>query len=194
MRFTLDSRRLRIGLAVGAAMLLGTGVALGSIPDQGGVIHGCYNKTNGKIRVTDATNPKLQACLPSKEIALDWNQQGPQGPIGESGPQGPKGDPGAAAPRLFASIDVNGAILAASPGVNRSLTFRSFTGKYVVGFTDSIEGCVPVANVRSDGLVGDGPAVGFATVGIVGPTSIVVREFSPSGAGLDAPFDVTVAC
>src|SRR4051812_9091798 len=89
------SRRFWLGLGVSAAVALGTGVAFGSIPDSGGVIHACYNKTNGKLRVTDATNPKLGACLASLESAVDWNQQGPAGPVGATGP---KGDTGATGP------------------------------------------------------------------------------------------------
>jgi hypothetical protein len=99
MRFPIISRRLWLGLAVCTAVALGTGVAFGSIPDSAGVIHACYNKTNGKIRVSDATNPKLGACLASSETALDWNKQGPEGPIGATGPAGAKGDTGAQGPK-----------------------------------------------------------------------------------------------
>jgi len=67
---------------VGVTLAACTGVALGAIPDSGGVIHACYNKTNGKIRVTDAQNPKLGACLAATETALNWNQQGPAGALG----------------------------------------------------------------------------------------------------------------
>jgi hypothetical protein len=93
MRFSFVSRRIWVVLGAAAAVALATGVAFGAIPDSGGVIHGCYNKTNGKLRVADATNPKLGDCVGS-ETALDWNKQGVQGPQGVPGAQGPKGDRG----------------------------------------------------------------------------------------------------
>ena len=93
MRFH-GSRKVWLGLAAAAAVALGTGVAFGSIPD-GGTIHGCYNNSNGRLRLTDAQNPKLQACSQKTETPVDWNVEGPAGP---AGPQGPKGDTGAAGP------------------------------------------------------------------------------------------------
>jgi len=92
----LGSRKLWLGVTAAVALALGTGVAFASIPDSGGVIHACYNKTNGKLRVTDATNPKVGACLASSETELDWNKQGPAGAVGATGP---KGDPGATGPK-----------------------------------------------------------------------------------------------
>src|SRR2546423_12101714 len=99
MHLRLRSRRLWAALGAAAAVALGTGVAFGSIPDTDGVIHACYNTTSGKIRVTDATNPKLAACLSSKEVALDWNRQGPEGPEGPVGPTGPAGPTGDTGPK-----------------------------------------------------------------------------------------------
>jgi hypothetical protein len=86
-------------VAVAAAALLGVaGVAYATIPDSGGVIHGCYSKSGGSLRVIDAS---VTNCTKS-ETALDWNvqgQQGPQGPQGAAGPQGPAGPQGAAGPQ-----------------------------------------------------------------------------------------------
>ena len=92
--------------AVFAAGLLvlavGVGVATGAIPDGRGVIHGCYQKNEGQLRVIDTG--RGERCRPS-ETALSWNQQGPhgaagpQGPKGDTGPQGPKGDTGATGPQ-----------------------------------------------------------------------------------------------
>jgi hypothetical protein len=68
------------------AFLAGGAVALAAIPDSSGVIHGCYQKNVGNLRVIDTGDD----CRPS-EIAISWNETGPVGPVG---PQGPKGDPG----------------------------------------------------------------------------------------------------
>lgn len=89
-------RLVRAGLAASLLSLaLGTN-AFASVPDAGGVIHGCYLKTIGVLRAVDTD--KGQRCLQS-ETALTWNQTGPTGPKGDPGPTGPqgaKGDTGAA--------------------------------------------------------------------------------------------------
>jgi hypothetical protein len=71
-------------------LLLAGGVAVASIPDSSGVINGCWNKTNGNLRVIDTAN---DSCRTS-EIAISWNETGPQGPQGPQGPAGPPGPPG----------------------------------------------------------------------------------------------------
>jgi hypothetical protein len=80
-------------VAIVAIVLAFAGVGWASIPDSGGVIHACYKKEHGQLRVTDAD--QQQSCRHS-EVALSWSQTGPQGPIG---PQGPKGDTGPAGPQ-----------------------------------------------------------------------------------------------
>jgi collagen triple helix repeat protein len=85
------SRSTLTGLAAGLVVLaLGGGVAFATIPGPGGVIHGCYTKLSGAVRVIDTGS-----CRPT-ESALTWNQTGPQGP---QGPQGPKGAQGAQGPQ-----------------------------------------------------------------------------------------------
>jgi hypothetical protein len=71
------------------------GAAYATIPDGGGVIHGCYQKSGGSLRVIDAS---VTGCS-SKETSLNWNVQGLQGPAGvqgQQGAQGPAGPPGPA--------------------------------------------------------------------------------------------------
>ena len=98
MQITI-SRRTAALLAAVAVLALGATVAYASIPDSSGVVHGCFNQTNGQLRVFDPeSGPKPGPCT-SNERPLDWNQigqQGPQGTQGVQGPagsQGPKGDP-----------------------------------------------------------------------------------------------------
>ena len=67
-------------LTILAVCLLFGGVAYATIPDSGGVIHGCY-KVNGDLRVIDSPS---QSCA-MNETALTWSQTGPQGPPGISG-------------------------------------------------------------------------------------------------------------
>ncbi|MDX6481216.1 MAG: hypothetical protein QOG85_1726 [Gaiellaceae bacterium] len=92
----LFHRGRRLAL-IGALALVGAGIAYGAIPDANGVIHGCYSKTSRYLRVISST-----AKCATGEVALNWNQQGPQGDPGQAGaqgPQGPQGDPGATGPQ-----------------------------------------------------------------------------------------------
>jgi hypothetical protein len=66
------SRRLRIGRATvlaSALVLAGGALAWAGIPDNGGVIHGCY-AGNGTLRVVDSEAG--QTCK-SNEKSLDWS-------------------------------------------------------------------------------------------------------------------------
>ena len=94
-RTTSRTRAVIAGVAAGLAVLaVGGGVAFATIPDAGGVIHGCYAKPSGgtpagTLRVIDTG----QSCQ-ANETALNWNQAGQLGPQGPAGPQGAKGDAG----------------------------------------------------------------------------------------------------
>ena len=84
------SRRAAAVLVAAVALALGATYAYASIPDTGGVIHGCFNNANGQLRVFDPAGTKSGPCSPA-ETGLDWSQTGPQGPQGLQGPQGPIG-------------------------------------------------------------------------------------------------------
>jgi hypothetical protein len=105
MTFTIGRRGLLIAAAI-AVLMIGATVAYASIPDSNGVIHACYH-VNGQgvvdggsnLRVIDASssNKDGRACK-KDEIALEFNQTGPQGlqgPQGAQGAQGPQGPQGA---------------------------------------------------------------------------------------------------
>jgi hypothetical protein len=79
-------------MAVAALLGIG-GVAYATIPNSG-VIHGCYTRSGGSLRVIDAS---VTTCK-STETALDWNVQGAIGPQGPQGVQGPAGPTGAQGP------------------------------------------------------------------------------------------------
>ena len=94
----------RIVVAAAALVLLGAaGVAYATIPDGQGVIHSCFKKSGGSLRVIDAG---VTQCA-DNELSLDWNRAGVQGPQGAkgdpgvpgpAGPAGAKGDPGPRGP------------------------------------------------------------------------------------------------
>jgi hypothetical protein len=95
MSTIIRSTKFWLLAAVVAAGLAGTAYA--TIPGGDGVIHGCYAKSGGTLRVIDAS---VTNCK-SGETALNWNQQGQPGPKGDPGepgppgPQGEQGEPGA---------------------------------------------------------------------------------------------------
>jgi hypothetical protein len=79
------TRVLRILIPTTAAITaaVGVGVATGTIPDSGGVVHGCYQNHRGTLRVIDT---RQGATCANSETALTWNQRGPAGPPGPPGP------------------------------------------------------------------------------------------------------------
>src|ERR1041385_9129186 len=95
MQTTNVHRRRRIGIlvAVGGAVALAAGAASALIPDSSGVIHGCYNDTNGNLRVVNGPSD----CR-NHETAIQWNQTGATGAAGPTGPTGPIGPTGPAGP------------------------------------------------------------------------------------------------
>lgn len=76
---------------------LAAGVAAhAAVPDAAGIIHACYAKKDGALRVIDPSTG--QSCDARKENPLSWNQRGPVGPAGPQGPQGPAGTQGQQGP------------------------------------------------------------------------------------------------
>ncbi|HEY2771913.1 MAG TPA: hypothetical protein VGI87_15160 [Solirubrobacteraceae bacterium] len=67
-------RRGLVLVAGGAALLAAGGAAYATIPDSGtAVIHSCFNKSTGALRVIDPS--KAQSCAVG-ESALSWNGRG----------------------------------------------------------------------------------------------------------------------
>jgi Collagen triple helix repeat (20 copies) len=92
MSTTRWSRRLT-AVVLAAGVLAVGGIAYASIPDATGVIHGCYLKSGGGLRVIDSAGH----CGMS-ETSLNWGQQGPPGPAGPAGPAGAAGQTGPMGP------------------------------------------------------------------------------------------------
>jgi hypothetical protein len=80
-----------VALAIVGIALVAGGIAYAAIPDGSGVIHGCYQKNQGTLRVIDTGT--TQTCS-SSEAPLTWSQTGPQGQPGQQGQQGPPGPTG----------------------------------------------------------------------------------------------------
>lgn len=141
-------RRCQRTIIISAASIILLGViAFASIPDSNGVIHGCYKKSGGTLRVIDdSTNP----CDSRAEIPIQWNQTGPQGPqgiqgpvgpqgpIGPQGPTGPEGPAGPTGPK-----GDTGTQGPAGPGGAKAMAFVNGDGTMIRcynGFTDSSTG------------------------------------------------------
>jgi hypothetical protein len=85
------SRVTYANVASTAALVLAmSGFAVAAVPGSGRVIHGCYSKRGGSLRVVAAS-----AKCARSESAISWNQQGPRGPVGAKGAAGQAGRPGA---------------------------------------------------------------------------------------------------
>jgi hypothetical protein len=115
--------RTRRGMLIAAASIavlaIAAGVAYATIPDASGVIHGCYAKINGQLRVinTDAGGK----CV-GGEMPLNWNQTGPQGPAGQNGTAD-----------AFGLISAAGTVNPASKNVSDANVTHPQTGVYCIG-------------------------------------------------------------
>jgi hypothetical protein len=69
------------------AVLVGARLAVATIPDANGTVHGCLKKSNGQLYLID---PSVgQTC--GKDMPLDWNKSGATGVQGIAGPKGEAG-------------------------------------------------------------------------------------------------------
>lgn len=140
MQIRKPSRRVTIiGAVTAAGVLAFGGVALASIPDSGGVIHGCYKPQsdghNSPLGVIDTA--LSNGHCPSGNTEIDWNQtgpQGPQGPAGADGATGATGAQGPAGPSTAGStgLDVTEVSAHTFPGTTTSVQCPS-SNPYVIG-------------------------------------------------------------
>jgi hypothetical protein len=113
-------------------MLASGGVAYATIPDESGVIHGCYTKKVGILSVID---PSAGQTCSSGQLPISWNQQGPQG---DPGPQGPPGPPGSGGPLALAHVFADGTVDASRSTGVLSVTKTALSGSGCGGF------CAPI--------------------------------------------------
>ncbi len=83
--------RLTLFITGGLVSMIAGGILFASIPDAGGTITACYQKTTGALRVIDVG--KGQSCLPT-EALLSWNHLGVPGAPGAPGGSGTAGTNG----------------------------------------------------------------------------------------------------
>lgn len=78
-----------------ALVLAASGFAVASIPGRGGIIHGCYKKHGGGLRVINRSKRGFAGKCRKSEKSLSWNQKGTPGTPGAQGTPGPQGPAGA---------------------------------------------------------------------------------------------------
>jgi len=83
-----------IGVTVALILALG-GFAVAAIPAKDGVIHACYGKRTGALRVIDPSKKHSAGHCGKRERKLSFNQRGPIGPVGTRGLDGANGANGA---------------------------------------------------------------------------------------------------
>jgi hypothetical protein len=158
-----------VGLIVVIVAVVAASAAFATIPDAGGVIHGCFTKSGGTLRVIDATVTNCKAT----EMSLNWNQSGqpglpgPQGPKGDTGakgdtgPQGPKGDTGSGVLKTIGGLVSDAGVLQVGSGVTAS---KAGPGDYVLTFPDGTWQSFPVIQVTPFGLPGFFPVAEIGSV------------------------------
>jgi hypothetical protein len=168
-----------------------TAIAFASIPSANGVIHGCFRRADGRLRVI---NRDVGRTCRDGERSLSWNRrgrrglQGLRGPRGLQGIQGPQGEPGVSSHALTEHI-VASFTPATEPGSSASWTQPADTIARVywrVIITTPRDPCqsAEAANVnfilRLNGFAVDGPSE--QTVGPAETKSVpAVGSFEFSG-------------
>lgn len=68
-----------VAVTIIACASIAIGMALASIPDSSGVIHGCY-QSSGHVRIIDDS---VTSCK-NNETAISWQAGDTAGPVGQS--------------------------------------------------------------------------------------------------------------
>jgi hypothetical protein len=194
-------------VALFLALSGGVAFAVTAIPDADGTVHGCYNLTNGALRVVAGA----EACK-SSESALSWNQKGVKGDPGAPGAPGAPGLPGTdgkdGTPGLPGADGKDGA--PGAPGKDGAQGPKGDTGDDGVVSEQSLDGLVSAFSTSDDWAfigqqqlanVGDGDSI-TATItaalrtapGSLGDFRIGLCYGSPAGpTPFDGLVDLTVA-
>jgi hypothetical protein len=204
----MKARRLALGLIAGLLAAAVAGGAYAATRLSSNVISACVHRAGGGLYLA-------RTCAP-RDRRLTWNATGPagvpgspgaQGPPGVPGPSGlpgPAGAPGASAGTLFAQVNFDGTLAAASPGIRVD---KVGLGHYEVDFGRDITRCV--ASVQQGGIpagpggstgVGDGAA--HANIFGAGasfsdgfPTGATALVSTVDHGGLsDSSFQIAILC
>jgi len=130
-RFTRTPLRAAAVTALLLAAVAGTtSIALASIPDSHGVIHGCY-QTKGTAHNLKVINNKVTARCPRGYSALNWNQAGPKGPAGLSHGYSTESIDGHTLGSSSETVVATATLPAGSYIVNATVTVTAATGENI---------------------------------------------------------------
>ena len=143
-----------------ALVLAMSGGAYAAIaPIRHGVIHSCYSRANGALRVVNAH----ARCRPHQR-ALNFNRRGPTGPRGLTGPAGPIGLTGAAG-----KTGAKGAAGKAGAAGKTGAAGKSVTSAVLaVGNGNCPGGGTSFTSVSGTTFACNGTATAFASVDAIG--------------------------
>jgi hypothetical protein len=190
--------RLSYGFRIMAAAIVACGVVAGglvlaTIPDSNGVIHGCYLKSGGTVRVIDSSVTNCKAG----ETAISWSVQGPPG---LPGAPGAPGEPGQRGPSDAFLVDQRSSF---ASHLLDNLTFTDLVtlslpaGSYVVNGTAALASGATFAGaqcfIRNPGSTPAFPP--FDVQGTIGGSANSFLTLTLTGAfTLSAPADVSLSC
>jgi hypothetical protein len=185
------SRLVAAGLVLGG--VVSGGLLFATIPDQAGVLHGCYSRSGGTVRVIDNS---VTTCKAS-ETALRWNVTGPKGDEGVPGTPGAPGSPGDRGPSDAYVVDRNGNFSATSLNGATFINLVSMSlpaGSFVVNATGLVTGD-DTFGVAQCAIRSPAGALGHAVQQTVGGAPTSFGTISVTAAfTLAVPDEVSLAC
>lgn len=182
MRRIVHYRPSLAAAAVSIAVCVAVGgVAVASIGSSGAVVHACYQKQGGDLRVIDTAKLGYAGKCRSTETALSWNEQGP------------RGLPGAAGTLGWAHVLADGTVDSGHNVTTANVTHPFPTGYCFIGL-----GFVPHAAVASlDGFNFTSGSTDQVQVQIGGnfpakncPTGVQVEVHVQNAGNAAAPFSI----
>lgn len=186
------------------------GGAWAAIPGPEGIIHGCYNRHNGAVRVIDTAT--RQRCR-RRESELDWDEVGPPGPrggagkTGKTGPTGKTGltgktgapgSPGAPGVSNAYSVGQSGSV-ALSPTPVSVLAMTVPSGNYVVTASAKLTNTDTGAGATEQGMceiknVSSGGSEASAVAAIPFTSSFAAAETIPLDGTAVGPTQLEMSC
>jgi hypothetical protein len=161
-----------------AALAGATSVALASIPDSHGVIHGCYQKS-GTAHNLRVINNAVTAHCPRGYSGLNWSQAGPKGSPGRAGLS-----------HGYSTESIDGHSLSESSNTTVVATSKLPAGSYIVNATVTFT-AVSGENIVQCFITG---ASGNTSGGTVSSNNGITTIPLTAGVTLRSPATIAVQC
>ncbi len=152
-RFMSTPLRAAVVATAFLAVIAGaTSVALASIPDSHGVIHGCYQKS-GTAHNLRVINNAVTAHCPRGYSGLNWSQAEPKGSLGPAGLS-----------HGYSTESIDGHTLSESSNTTVVATAKLPAGSYIVNATSPGAALIGTAGAPPISLSATAEVVGLAIV------------------------------